>query len=306
MVNKTTVVSVCMITYNHENFIREAIEGVLMQQTDFQLELVIGEDCSSDLTREICEEYARQYPEKIRLLPSEKNLGMMPNFIRTLEACTGKYIALCEGDDYWTDPFKLQKQVEVLGQHHEYSMCFHNAIIKNEINQTTKPFSKIKDAKVYVGSDLFGKWLIPTASVLFRNCLPSKLPDFFNIATHGDLALFFYLADFGQLYYLNDTMCVYRLNINNITISSFHGIHHNCRHIAQLESMKEFFRKKYDKGFDTRIVNYLLSNAYLMAKEGRRKESVRNLRQAFKLHKWSVLTNIKYVATSVVLWIFKR
>ena len=113
--NNVTV-SVLMITYNHENFIREAIEGVLMQKTDFPIELIIGEDCSTDGTRKIVMEYASKYPDIIRPLLPDSNLGMMKNFIETMQAATGKYIALCEGDDYWTDPYKLQKQVDILNK----------------------------------------------------------------------------------------------------------------------------------------------------------------------------------------------
>lgn len=106
------VVTVAMITYNHESFIAEAIEGVLMQRTDFNYQLLIGEDNSTDRTREIILDYMKCNQDIIHLLPQEKNLGMIPNFIETLKACNGKYIALCEGDDYWIDPDKLQKQVD--------------------------------------------------------------------------------------------------------------------------------------------------------------------------------------------------
>ena len=108
------IVSVLMITYNHENFIREAIDGVLMQKTTFPIELIIGEDCSTDSTRKIVVEYAEKYPDLIRPLLPGSNLGMMKNFNKTMEAAKGKYIAICEGDDYWTDPLKLQKQVDIL------------------------------------------------------------------------------------------------------------------------------------------------------------------------------------------------
>lgn len=118
----TPMVSICMITYNHESYIKQAIDSVLMQKCNFAFELVIGEDCSTDNTFKICQELAKNNPQ-IKLLPSISNLGMMPNFIRTLEACEGKYIAICEGDDYWTDPLKLQKQVDFLGANEEYGLC---------------------------------------------------------------------------------------------------------------------------------------------------------------------------------------
>jgi len=118
------LVSVMMVTYNHEHYISQAIEGVLMQITSFRIELVIGEDCSTDSTRKICEKYKNQYPQLIRLLTTDHNLGMVQNGNRTLQACTGKYIALNDGDDYWTDPYKLQKQVDFLESNEDYGLVW--------------------------------------------------------------------------------------------------------------------------------------------------------------------------------------
>ena len=132
MKNDEILVSVCMITYNHEEFICEAIEGVLMQKTNFPIELIIGEDCSTDNTRKIVLEYAEKHPDIICPLLPESNLGMMKNFIQTMEAARGKYIALCEGDDYWTDPYKLQKQVDFLEANEEYTVCSHRFHIYNK------------------------------------------------------------------------------------------------------------------------------------------------------------------------------
>lgn len=112
--NNKPLVSVCMITYNHEKYIKDAIEGILMQKTSFPIELIIGEDCSTENTRKIVEDYAEKYPNLIFAQYSEKNLDMMNNFFNVLQAVRSKYIALCEGDDYWTDPLKLQKQVDFL------------------------------------------------------------------------------------------------------------------------------------------------------------------------------------------------
>lgn len=129
------MVSVCMITYNHENFVSQAIESVLMQRTNFVFELVIGDDCSTDRTREIVNEYYKKYPKIIKLRLPEKNLGMQLNFIENLNACNGKYIALCEGDDYWTDPYKLQKQVDFLEANPEYGLVHTGANVVNIENE---------------------------------------------------------------------------------------------------------------------------------------------------------------------------
>lgn len=125
---KNPVVSVNMITYNHEPYIRQAIEGVMMQKTDFEFELVIGEDCSQDKTREICFEYQKKYPDKIRVLWWHENVSKLGgNLNRVMAHCRGEFIALCEGDDYWIDPLKLQKQVDVMRKYPDVGFCFCGA-----------------------------------------------------------------------------------------------------------------------------------------------------------------------------------
>jgi glycosyltransferase involved in cell wall biosynthesis len=118
------LVSVKMITYNHLPFITQAIEGVLQQKTTFPFELVIGEDCSTDGTREIVFDYQKKHPDIIRVVTSDKNVGMKKNGLRTLEACQGKYIAFCEGDDFWHHPGKLQKQVDYMESHPQCGLVF--------------------------------------------------------------------------------------------------------------------------------------------------------------------------------------
>jgi glycosyltransferase involved in cell wall biosynthesis len=118
------LVSIKMITYNHAPFITQAIEGVLQQKTNFPFELVIGEDCSIDGTREIVFEYQKKFPDIIRMITSDRNVGMKANGHRTAKALRGKYVAFCEGDDYWHNPEKLQKQVDYLESHPECGMVF--------------------------------------------------------------------------------------------------------------------------------------------------------------------------------------
>lgn len=118
------LVSIKMITYNHAAFIGQAIESVLQQKTTFPFELVIGEDCSTDGTREAVFEYQKKNPDIIRVITSDRNVGMKNNGLRTLNACRGKYIAFCEGDDYWQSPHKLQKQVDYLERHPECGLVF--------------------------------------------------------------------------------------------------------------------------------------------------------------------------------------
>ena len=126
--DKPLKVSVFMMTYNHETFIGQAIESVLAQETPFDWELVVGEDCSTDGTRAVVQEYCARFPDKIRLLPGDRRIGQMPNFARTIKACRGEYIAKLEGDDYWTDPKKMEKQVQFLDAHPDTVLHYMNAV----------------------------------------------------------------------------------------------------------------------------------------------------------------------------------
>lgn len=214
--NKITV-SVLMITYNHENFIREAIEGVLMQKTDFPIEIIIGEDCSTDNTRKIVLEYSEKYPDIIRPLLPENNLGMMKNFIETMQTATGKYIALCEGDDYWTDPYKLQKQVDFLEANEEYSVCYHDAIIVDKFNRLLS-ISKLPDeCKRDFTSDelIFGAWIL-TLTICFRNKI-SICDEMLN-AENGDTFLTCILGLNGKGKYLGEIIkpAAYRNHVGGV------------------------------------------------------------------------------------------
>ncbi len=124
-------ISIIMVTYGHEKYIREAIEGILMQRGDFNFELIIANDASPDATHQIVSEILKNHTnsDKICYIEQEKNIGMMPNFIFALQQAQGDYIALCDGDDYWTDPYKLQKQVDFLEANPDYVLSFHKVKI---------------------------------------------------------------------------------------------------------------------------------------------------------------------------------
>jgi len=206
------MVSVCMITYNQEKYIAEAIEGVLMQQTGFPVELIIGEDCSTDNTRNICLEYKEKHPDFIKLLLPEKNLGIMPNFIATLNACTGKYIALCEGDDYWIDPNKLQKQVDFLEANEDFSTCFHQVRIKKEHENIIVDDDIIPEVSNVTDIYKLARWnYIHTPSVVFRrNEDVLETMSGLNDLCIGDYVIFMLNAKYGMIKKLPEEMAVYR------------------------------------------------------------------------------------------------
>lgn len=168
----------------------------MMQQTTFPFQLVIGEDASDDNTRLVCEEMQQQYSEKIMLLPGDQNHGQNRNLFRTLKACTGKYIALCEGDDYWIDPLKLEKQVAFLESHPEYVMCFHPVRTVDKNNVLLNEKSPNDQVIFYVGGDLLHTF-VPTPSLVFRNCLDSFPEAFFKVKS-TDAFIVGMLSGFGK------------------------------------------------------------------------------------------------------------
>lgn len=206
--------SVCMITYNHEHFIAQAIESVMTQQTDFDYELVIGEDCSTDTTREICLTYQQRYPDKIRLLLHEKNLGMIRNYAETFSRCTAQYLAVLDGDDYWTTPYKLQRQVDFLDAHPDYAICFARTQALVE-DGSCEPFSMPSPERAkatYTVEDLLEANMIANSSVMYRNGLIKGFPDWFFRLEISDWPLHVLMAQHGKIGYLDECMVAYRIH----------------------------------------------------------------------------------------------
>ncbi len=216
-------VSVFLITYNHEKYIAQTIESIVTQKVNFDFEVIIGEDYSKDNTRNICEQYATQYPHIINLLPSEKNHGPMENALRVFAACTGDYVAMCEGDDYWTDPYKLQKQADFLDVQPDYSWSFGNIEVLDEMNwglPRDRYFPAIiKDTITIEDIILTDVSIVPTATLFFRNILPKPFPEFYRTAFSGDLFLHLYFADKGRGKYFHEKMAVYRNHEGGLTKS---------------------------------------------------------------------------------------
>jgi glycosyltransferase involved in cell wall biosynthesis len=216
-------VSCHIITYNQKNFISQCIDGALMQQTDFSFELIIGDDNSTDGTREILIEYQKKHPEIIQLnLRAERGKGIpgKENFVSTLAMCKGEYITLCDGDDYWTDPLKLQKQVDFLEANPEYVMCTHVAEEKNEITNSSSVFPIISENTTKNIEDYIVNNLTATCSLMFRAEYFESLPEWFKKIKFGDLGLmlFLFYRSNKKMMILKDTMAVYRINSG-----SFHG-----------------------------------------------------------------------------------
>lgn len=213
---KEMMVSVVCQTYNHEKFITECLKNLVNQKVNFCYEILVHDDASTDKTADIIRKFEREYPNLIKPIYQSVNQWSAGNKVFSgiqLPRCTGKYIAICEGDDYWTDLYKLQKQVDLLEQHSEYSMCFHNAIEHWSDGQKQDcVFSNIIDRE-YTGLEVYTNWMIPTASVVFRrSILVSEYAICFQNPhfIYGDIVLFLLAASCGKIVGMSDTMSVYR------------------------------------------------------------------------------------------------
>ena len=208
---QTPSVAIFMVTYNHEKYIRQAVKSIVEQKTNFPYMLFIGEDCSTDNTRSICIELQQKYPEKITLLLHEKNIGALQNAAQVYKACVeyGKYTAICEGDDYWTDKNKLQKQVDFLEQNPDFNICCHRAMYLNEKTKVLKPPKALKHS-VFTQEDVANHNFVQTLTEVFRNSAWKGLPkEYFN-SISGDYFVNMMLSENGKIKYLPDVMAVYR------------------------------------------------------------------------------------------------
>ena len=201
-----------MITYNHEPFIAHSIDSILMQEVDFEVEVVIGEDCSPDRTRQIVQDYAKRFPGVVRTLLPENNVGMMRNFITTLNTAKGEFIAVLEGDDYWTDKDKLAKQVRFMRENPGCALSHHrvsymqDGIPVREFPPEARRVNRINP------EELAYQNFIQTCSLVFRR---SALPVFhsgFAALKMGDWPLCALLAERGWIGYLDSNMAHYRLH----------------------------------------------------------------------------------------------
>ncbi|MEX0928900.1 MAG: glycosyltransferase family 2 protein [Balneolales bacterium] len=209
------MLSVWMITFNHEEFIAGAIESVLMQNTNFTFELIIGEDCSADRTRKIVKAYKEACPDRIRLFLPDKNLGMTAMGKATYELCTGRYVARLDGDDLWTDPYKLQKQVDFLEANPDFSFCFHRVsrldLMANTLLDSVDPLYKHPDDSLTTEHFLKKHNPVYTSSIVYRNVV-GPLPNWFYSLPWPDWSFYFFLLNHGKAKYLKENMGCYRIH----------------------------------------------------------------------------------------------
>jgi len=285
------LVSVCCITYNQEEYIRDAIEGFLKQKVNFKYEIIIHDDASTDNTPNIIKEYEEKYPDIIKPIYQKENQsrkGKKVSLITYGEA-KGKYIAICEGDDYWIDENKLQLQVDYMEKNPNCTLLFHNAKIIDMLdNKETVFVPHAKQVKKYMKKD--GNYnvgelelieFIPTASYMFRTENVARLPGWFEKCFVGDWPLRLIMTSFGYAHYMEKIMCVYRKNAKgSMTVKnekkekeSIEGKKYILtRKNEFIDWIDEFTEKKYKSVFNLRRAQYKIEELLI---EGKKSEIIK-------------------------------
>jgi len=241
--NKEIEVTVCVVTYNHKDYIRKCLDSILSQETTFKYEVIVHDDCSTDGTTDILREYEKIYPDVIKPIYNQENryklhIAYYANIMFPL--AQGKYIACCDGDDYWTDKYKLQKQFEIMEKNPNYSLCYHNYSILRDGEIVLR---NIKRPSVQNLEEAASDFSVQTTSMFFRNPHVCLIPSGFTFKYR--VYQFFWalrLAEFGDIYYIDEAMSVARVHAGGI----FNGSDNKRRFqmsIGNLQNMIDWYSK---------------------------------------------------------------
>lgn len=294
-------VSVLIITYNQKKFIRQAIDSVLEQKTTFPIEILVGDDFSTDGTREIIQEYERKYPGLVIGILHPHNMGKNGgiNFLETLKRAKGEYYALIDGDDYLTDPLKLQKQADLLDAHPDYSMSFHNALITYEDGSPSHVLNGPDMKPYYTVDDLIGEdeiWFMATSSTMYRNSI-REYPAWFRESSSGDIPRLILKAKLGKIGYLPDVMSVYRKNRAG---ASFHDNYQNEVFLRNRIQMYSNINRELDYRYD-RMLRRNMARYYRMMLDARQYENS-YFRRARLALTYIYLAKPEWVKAKEVIW----
>ena len=288
------MVSICCLVYNQKKYIRQALDSFLMQKTNFKFEILINDDCSTDGTTEIIKEYEAKYPDIIKPLYHSENQysksyrqGNMMSITFNFPRVSGKYTAMCEGDDFWTDEYKLQKQVDIMEAHPECSFCAHTVRCTYEDGTPTTQIiptkNSVKEGMISseqaIGGICHLPYMFQTTSYFFRSEYLKEMventPDFFEYSSSMDVLFMLYFASKGSVYYIDKEMSCYRHMSSSSIMCELHSdadnkktqkiINHYTQHLKSLHAFNEYtnYRFKNDVDFFIRKSEY-----HLMLKKG--------------------------------------
>ena len=283
---KNSMVTIASTTYNMEAFIAEALDSWLAQKTSFPYDIVISDDGSTDGTCDVVRRYMEKYPN-IRLI-STGHIGKMPNFIRSLKESKGKYIALCDGDDYWIDPEKLQKQVDFMESHPDYSECFTNSYVLN--TETGKK----KIAKTQIWDEADTEDLLKhrdndnvqmspghTSTFLYRNQYLQDYPEWMYGDVMTDFPLYMLMSRYGKAKFINEITSVYRHRPDGVSSMNFTFEKNARKRIGVYRNVNRDFNYKYKKIINPIVADYYFSLGKRLYKTGQKGKGLRSVFQAF-------------------------
>jgi glycosyltransferase involved in cell wall biosynthesis len=255
-------VSVCIITYRHANFIEKCLESIVNQMVNFDYEIILGEDYSQDETVQIVKRYADAYPNLIKAYVRQQNLGAKQNFLNCFLQCRGEYVIYIEGDDYWTDYRKLQKQADFLDTHLTASACFHNAeIIFEDGSERPTQLVNYPNQALWINTGDFFKeketWFMATASVMMRRKYVNPLPSWFKDCKSGDIPMYVILAERGPIGYIPEIMSVYRKHLGGQSYTdSIKSKEFLLNRIFMYTVLNEYTNKKYNEFTNPILADY--------------------------------------------------
>lgn len=258
------IVAIKCLVYNHEPYLRDCLEGFVMQQTNFPFVAIVHDDASTDGSAAIIREYEEKYPNIIKPIYETENQyskhdGSVGRIVDAAIDDTGaKYVAMCEGDDYWTDPLKLQKQVDFLEANPEYSMCFHGAQVRNTTNLGIHIHCTNIENRDYSATEVFAQWVVPTASIVYVksivNSFKVKHPEWI---LYGDIVLIEKCCHSGKVYGMEDVMSVYRMQNDSIV----HNPKYQQMKLLKMPNHFRFLQMNFQL-IDKKVISWCLSQAY--------------------------------------------
>lgn len=296
--NENIMVSICCPVYNHEKYLRKCLDGFINQKTNFKFEVLIHDDASTDNSATIIREYEKRYPDIIKPIYQKENQyskGVKISFIYQYPRAKGKYIALCEGDDYWCDDNKLQTQVEYLETHDNCSMCFHSTKMINCKTDEECIQSAYKKNCIAPTSDIIigGGMFVPTASIVFRKKYICEIPDYFYKADVGDYPLQIHLASKGDVYFFSKAMSVYRYDREGSWTERHlnQSIEEKKKHWRVECEWLEDFNKETSYQYTKAVANQILVYQYLFYDHGE-KNKKELYEYARRVSKWQYIKTV--------------
>lgn len=305
------MVSVICITYNHESLIEDAIKGVLKQKTNFKVEMIIHDDASTDSTVEVIKRYQQKYPEIIVPIYQKENqlskeVPILPQFIFPL--VRGKYIAFCEGDDYWIDELKLQKQIDFLESHEDFTMSLHNAVKLNcktgdEKILDTFPSSGCYSQEEQIKSGLCSDFPA-AASYVMRTIILKQMPSCFWDAAVGDYPMRQWCAVCGKIYYFADVMSVYRVFtagsfMTNIAVNQKAYARYTIRMIKFYSMLNEYTNRKFESLLKKKIASDCYGYCISVPREEGMNQALQYGIDLYNLDRYYSYTDENYIAQEI-------